>query len=136
MENRLLAIYCYHCKKTTVSVLANPARSAPLTASCFSYSNSSTSDRPPRWRRSGSITATCTAMPARTAAWRETLTVPGMAFPAPGITQQVHMQRGKLLTQGKVSTVQKNYHFEGLFFFPFCAHSMKTSYFLNLNKPP
>ena len=128
MENRLFIIYCYHCKKTG-SVLANSARSAPLTASCLPCSNSSTSDRPPRWRRSDSITATCTAMLVRTAAWRETLTVPGMAFPAPGITQQVHTQRGKLSTQGDVSTVQKNYHFEGLFF-PFCAHSMKTSCFL------
>ena len=31
----------------------------------------------------------------QTAAWLETLTAPGMAYPAPGITQQAHMQNGE-----------------------------------------
>lgn len=69
-------------------------------------------------------------MLVRTAAWRETLTVPGMAFPAPGITQQVHMQRGKQSTQGEVSTLQENYHFEGLFFFLFVHIQWKQAIFL------
>lgn len=30
-----------------------------------------------------------------TAAWRETLTVPGMAYPVPGITQRAHTQKGE-----------------------------------------
>lgn len=70
-----------------------------------------------------------------TAAWHGTLTVPGMAYPAPGITQQVHMQRGKLSTQGEVSTVQKSYHFEGLFF-PFLCTFNENKLFFNLNKLP
>lgn len=101
----------------------------------LSCSNNSTSVRPLRWRRSDSITATCTAMLVPTAAWHGTLTVPGMAFPAPGITQQVHMQRGKLSTQGDVSTVQKNYRFEGLFP-PFLCTFNENKLFFNLNKLP
>lgn len=30
-----------------------------------------------------------------TAAWLEILTVPGMAYPVPGITQRAHMQKGE-----------------------------------------
>ena len=98
-------------------------------------SNNSTSVRPLQWRRSDFITATCTAMLVLTAAWHGTLTVPGMAYPAPGITQQVHMQRGKLSTQGEVSTVQKNYRFEGLFV-PFFFTFNEKKLFFNLNKLP
>lgn len=41
-----------------------------------------------------------------TAAWLETLTVPGMAYPVPGITQQAHMQKGEI--------VSSNVYFPGL----------------------
>lgn len=41
-----------------------------------------------------------------TAAWLETLTVPGMAYPVPGITQQAHMQKGE--------TESSNVYFPGL----------------------
>ena len=46
------------------------------------------------------IAATSMVQPVLTAAWQGTLTVPGMAYPAPGITQQARMQNGESVFHG------------------------------------
>lgn len=42
-----------------------------------------------------------------TAAWLETLTVPGMAYPVPGITQQAHLQKGEKVLDGAFPLFRK-----------------------------
>ena len=59
------------------------------------YSNSSILALLLLWPKSDSTSVTCTEALVQTAAWLETLTAPGMASPALGITQLARMQSGE-----------------------------------------